>query len=156
MNLLDAAAALFKELGWDATRLPQAPVITCALRVPNGTLDIYCHYHADPNRLLIYVRPQDVPVPEEQYRPVAEYLTRTNYGLPLGNFEIDLNDGEFNFKNSVDVNQGALTAGMVQTLIVFSLECYARYLPGIQAVIDGQDAKSAIETIDGPTRIQIR
>lgn len=152
MNLLDAAAALFQELGWDAARLPQAPVITCALRVPNGTLDIYCHYHADPNRLLIYVRPQDVPVPEEQYRPVAEYLTRANYGLPLGNFELDMQDGELNFKNAVQLAGCEATPEMLRPYLLGAVETMNHYLPGLQQVIAGEATPAqAIATIEsGP------
>ncbi len=156
MNLTDIAVECLQTMGLPHTRVPGMPVINLPVDSPAGKLNMYIHSHEAASRLFVYSRPQDLLVPPERIEEVALFLCRANYGLPLGNFEIDLNDGEFNFKNSVDVNQGALTAGMVQTLIVFSLECYARYLPGIQAVIDGQDAKSAIETIDGPTRIQIR
>lgn len=35
----------------------------------------------------------------EEYRPaIAEYLTRANYGLKNGNFEMDFSDGEIRYK----------------------------------------------------------
>lgn len=39
-------------------------------------------------------------MPEMARMPVAEVLVRTNWTLPTGNFEIDLNDGEIRFKAS--------------------------------------------------------
>jgi hypothetical protein len=39
-------------------------------------------------------------MPEMARMPVAEVLVRTNWALPTGNFEIDLNDGEIRFKAS--------------------------------------------------------
>jgi len=95
-------------------------------------------------------------VPIERIPATAEFLTRANYGLPLGNWEIDMNDGEMNFKNSIDVSGGELTETMVKTLLVFAMECVNRYLPGIRAVIDGSDAKAALEAIDGPTKVVIK
>lgn len=156
MSLTDTAVQCLQTMGLPHTRVPGMPVINLPIDSQAGKLNMYIHSHEAANRLFVYSRPQDLLVPPDRIHELALFLCRANYGLPLGNFEIDVNDGEFNFKNSIDVNQGSLTPGMVQTLIVFSLECQTRYLPGVHAVIAGQDAKSAIEAIDGPTRIQIR
>ena len=40
--------------------------------------------------------------PEEMRVPMAEFLTRANYGLRIGNFEMDFEDGEVRYKSSVD------------------------------------------------------
>ncbi len=156
MTLIHIAEQCLSDMGLPATRVAEMPVINLPLDSQQGKLNMYIHGHEDARRLFVYSRPQDLPVPVERIAALAEYLTRVNFGLPLGNFEIDLNDGEFNFKNSLDIADGTLTQKMVQHLIVFSLECYNRYLPGIRAVIGGQDAQAAIETIDGPTKVVIR
>jgi hypothetical protein len=155
MSLIDIAAAGAKELGLDAVRVEGFPVLNINVKVPNGKVDMFIHAHDDARRLLVYTRPQAILVRDKALQAAGEFLTRANYGLPLGNFELDMNDGELNFKNSVDVNGGELTAEMVKTLITFSLECVNRYLPGLRAVLDGTAPKQAIEAIDGPTRIKI-
>ncbi len=156
MNLIDVAVQCLQTMGLPHTRVPNMPVINLPVETDTGKLNVYIHAHTDSHRLFIYSRPQDLPAPIERIQELALFLTRVNYGLPLGNFEIDLNDGEYNFKQSVDVSDGVLSEKMVQNMLVFSLECYNRYLPGIRAVIDGSAAKPAIEAIDGPTKIQIR
>ena len=41
-------------------------------------------------------------VPEEKRSAVAEFITRANYGLPGGNFEMDWRDGELRYKVFLD------------------------------------------------------
>ena len=49
--------------------------------------DTVCCYHIVP-----------VKVPVEKRAAVCEFITRANYGLTLGNFELDMNDGEIRYK----------------------------------------------------------
>lgn len=156
MTLTDTAEQCLQSMGLPYTRIPEMPVINLPIDSTSGKLNLYLHSHEQNHRLFVYSRPQDLPVPAERIAALAEFLTRANFGLPLGNFEIDVNDGEFNFKNSIDVNGGELTPNMVKTLVVFTLECFNRYLPGIRAVLAGEQAKSAIEAIDGPTQVVIK
>ncbi|MDJ1171766.1 hypothetical protein PMG71_20260 [Roseofilum sp. BLCC_M154] len=37
---------------------------------------------------------------------MAEFLTKANYGMILGDFELDLTDGELRDKTSIGVLQG--------------------------------------------------
>ena len=39
---------------------------------------------------------------------IAEFICRANYGLNLGNFELDMRDGEIRFKYSVDCDGGSV------------------------------------------------
>jgi hypothetical protein len=80
-----------------------------------------------------------VNVPEEKRLQVAEYLTRANYGLPLGNFEMDFSDGEVRFKTSLDIEgeEYMLTPAMVKSLVYSNVLTMDRYLGGMMAVIYG-------------------
>lgn len=156
MNLIDIAQTCLDEMNLPATPVPNLPVINLPIDSENGKLNMFIHSHEDAHRIFVYTRPQDMLVPLPRIAALGDYLSRANYGLPLGNFEIDMNDGEVNFKNSLDITDGQLTPKMVQTLIVFSLECVNRYLPGIREVIAGTDPKTAIEAVDGPTKVVIK
>lgn len=156
MNLIDIAQLCLDEMSLPATHVPNLPVINLPIDSENGKLNMFIHSHEDAHRLFVYTRAQDLPIPIARIPALGDFLNRANYGLPLGNFEIDMNDGEMNFKNSLDITDGQLTPKMVQTLIVFSLECVNRYLPGIREVIAGAEPKAAIEAIDGPTKVVIK
>lgn len=155
MSLIDTASACLSELQLESKKVEGFPVLTLTIEASNGKLDMYVHAHEDKQRLLIYLRPQGITASDDKLHLLADYITRANYGLPLGNFELDMNDGELNFKNSLDVNGGSLTKEMVKTLVVFGIECVNRYLPGVRAVLEGAVPKEAIEQIDGPSRIMI-
>ena len=154
-ELIDIATAALSELGWDYKRVEQFPVLSVAVEAPNGVIDVFAHAHDDKQRLLIYLRPQGLIIESHQLGTMADFLTRANYGLPLGNFELDMNDGELNFKNSIDVTGGSLSAAMVKTLVLFGIESMNRYLPGMRAILQGTHPKEAIENIDGPTKVLI-
>ncbi len=153
MTHLTVAQDLFNELGWDAAQLPDVPVISCALRLPNGVVDIFCHYHAERDRLLFYVRPQKLAMIPARRMAVAEYITRANYGLPLGNFELDLEDGELNFKNAVQVPEGVISTALLRPYLLNAVETVNYYLPGLQQVLaGGATPAAAITALEGPAQ----
>jgi len=60
-------------------------------------------------------------LPEPSRLRVAELLTRVNFGLRIGCFELDLEDGEWRFRVSVDVEGGELTSRMVNLMLSAAL-----------------------------------
>lgn len=66
---------------------------------------------------------------------IAEFITRANYGLPNGNFEMDFEDGEIRFKTSMDTEDIELTDAMVRNLVYANVLAMDQYLPGIMNVI---------------------
>jgi hypothetical protein len=81
---------------------------------------------------------------------IAEFLTRANYGMTIGNFELDYTDGEIRYKTSIDVTNDQLSPALIQTLVYINVAMMDEYLPGIQAVIDGATPIAAIQAIEPP------
>jgi hypothetical protein len=83
-----------------------------------------------------------------------EFVTRANYGLVIGNFEMDLDDGEVRFKASLDLHGEPLTTPLLRALAEATLTTMRRYLPGLLAVMHGVDPRTALagveSTIDAP------
>ncbi|HPW56450.1 MAG: YbjN domain-containing protein [Thermoanaerobaculaceae bacterium] len=88
-------------------------------------------------------------VPEHRRREVMEFLTRANYGLLLGNFELDLSDGEVRFKVAHEAEPSTLSHAQFQSNLYLSVAIMDRYFPGLQRVIQGSsDAAAAIADIE--------
>ena len=84
-------------------------------------------------------------VPETRRREIMEYLTRANYGLLLGNFELDVADGEVRFKCATDIEHHGLSYEQYQSMLYVSVAMMDRYFPGLQKVVQGtSDAAAAI------------
>ena len=67
----------------------------------------------------------------------AEFLTRANYALPLGNFEMDFEDGEVRFKNSIDFEGETLTDALIHNTLYPATSVATRYFPGLLRVVFG-------------------
>ena len=89
------------------------------------------------------------PVPEERREAMALFLTRANYGILHGNFELDLDDGDLRYKTSIDVSGAELTETLLENVVIANVSMFDRYVPGIEAVVRGVDPDDAIAAIEG-------
>ncbi|MEL7052307.1 MAG: YbjN domain-containing protein [Cyanobacteria bacterium J06588_5] len=69
---------------------------------------------------------------------MAQFITRANYGLILGNFELDYTDGEIRYKTSLDVESDRLTPALTKNLISTNVTTMDQYLPGLLAFLEQQ------------------
>lgn len=67
---------------------------------------------------------------------MAEFITRANSGMIIGNFELDLANGEICYKTSVDVEGSRLTFLLIKKLVYANVTMMDEYLPGIISIID--------------------
>ncbi len=89
---------------------------------------------------------------EETRAQVSEFIHRCNYGLVVGNFELDVDTGEIRFRTSADLDDIEVNSALVRNLIYGNVGVVNDYLPGLNKVIHGgMDAASAIEMIEGPS-----
>tara|TARA_R100001463_G_scaffold53907_2_gene104922 strand:- start:298 stop:786 length:489 start_codon:yes stop_codon:yes gene_type:complete len=72
--------------------------------------------------------------PDEIYKMV-EFITRENYRLVVGNFEIDVDDGELNYKTSVDMtNRDYISDEEISNLIHVNLSTMDRNIPRLDEI----------------------
>lgn len=80
--------------------------------------------------------PVDVDPP---HRPdLATWAARANRGLPVGGFEVDLDDGGVWAKTSLDVEGDDLSDALVENLVGTNHALVERYLPGLQRWLTGE------------------
>lgn len=88
-------------------------------------------------------------VPAAKREAVMRFVTRANYGMHVGNFELDLDDGEVRFKTSMDVEGIKLTPELCRNLVDLNLAVMGRYVDGLRQVIAGErSADAAVEEIE--------
>ena len=89
-------------------------------------------------------------VPPERRAAAAAFITLANFGMLIGNFEMDMDDGEVRFKTSLCVADGALTPGMIRKVVSYNLSTLDRYLAGLNQVVYGDaDPIKTIKAIEG-------
>ena len=66
-----------------------------------------------------------------------EFLTRINLHIPMGHFEIDLEDGRVRFVVSQLLERGNLSAELTLTLMRRALDRVETFFPGILRIVHG-------------------
>lgn len=77
-------------------------------------------------------------VPAKRRGEMAEFLTRANSGLVIGNFEMDWADGAVRFKSSVDFTEDELSATMIRNAIQSAMDVVEHYGELLEAVATGK------------------
>ena len=133
-SIFDAVVQFFKEDDWKFQQLEGKTILRMGFSGKNGTWLSYAQAQNDKQRFMFYSI-METKVPPEKRQAVAEFLTRANYGLVIGNFEMDFSDGEVRYKTSVDVEGGQLTSTMIRTMVYTNVLMMDKYLPGIMKVV---------------------
>ena len=104
----------------------------------------------DEDQVVLFVTRCPVFVPQERREAAMEFLTRANFGLRLGHFEFDLDDGEVRYKTSIDVEGDELSTALLRRMVRPNLATMDRYLPGLLRVVYGATtAAEEIAAIEG-------
>jgi hypothetical protein len=146
--LVDNVAADLREAGLDIQRGTDPSVVSLQASTRAGPWTTYVWTREADSQVVVHgVVPW--PVPDSSRGPVSRYLTLANYGLLMGNFEMDLSDGEVRFKTSLDFEGCELEVRLVRNLIAANLRALERYLPGLVAVVNGGDPEAAVAAVEG-------
>lgn len=129
---------------WYPQQLEDKTIYRMYFNGDNGDLRCYAQIRVKLEQFLFYVI-APTKVIEDKRADVAEYITRANYGLRIGNFEMDYNDGEVRYKSSIDFEDTELNPVLIKHAIYPAVQTMDRYLPGLMQVMYG--SKSPEEAI---------
>ena len=148
LSLRDLVIKFFQREEWQfsVTKNPDILRVACE----GESLQWYCYAQIDEaeQRFAFYsVCPYQAS--PGKLAKMAEYTSRANYGMTIGNFELDFADGEIRYKTSMDFQDNQPTIGSISQLVYTNILMMERYLPGILAIVK-QDvaAERAIEAIE--------
>lgn len=93
-------------------------------------------------------------IPEAKRDAVALYLNRANWGLLLGNFEMDPNDGELCYRVAGCFEENEpLADEIVRRMTYVGFNMFDKYVPGVFAIVYGNKGPvKAYEEIEAAER----
>ncbi len=148
-GILAMARQFFDDDEWVYHELPERHALALGFQGKAGAWECFAEAREEQDQFLFYSR-LSTNAPEESRPPLAEFLTRANYGLPIGNFEMDFSDGEIRYKTSLDVEGDRLTPQLVKMLVYANVATMDRYYAGImQVMYGGAEPEAAIRAIEG-------
>lgn len=138
----------FKGDEWEPEQVVDQPVLTMGFEGDHGRWTCLAYAYDDRERV-VFASLLPLEVPEEKRTLAAEFITRANFGMEIGNFEMDYSDGTVQFRTSIDIEGGELTPKMIQNLAYVNVTVTDQYLPGLVMVVEGDATpEEAIQKVE--------
>ncbi|GAB4441280.1 MAG: hypothetical protein OHK0015_38420 [Chloroflexi bacterium OHK40] len=88
-------------------------------------------------------------VPPARRPAAAEYILRAGCGLYVGSLEFDLDSGVARARCGLDFEGEPLSPRLARNAIATVIRLMETYLPGLQAVVAGDDPRRALAAAEG-------
>ena len=150
-KLFDSLVQFFEDDDWSFERDSEHHRLT--MRVTGKNASFHCFARTDEDKqFVLFYSVLGLNAAEERRMAMAEFIARANYGLSIGNFELDFSDGEIRYKTSIDMEGGELTSDMINNLVSVNVRTAYQYFPGVTNVLFANMAPAeAIERVENPT-----
>ena len=141
-----AVKAYYDSQGWHYNYKPERDMIEMTMGLREvSTCRVITKVHDE--RFVTYcifpLRPT-----EDKRAAVGEYLHRANYGLNIGNFEMDYEDGEIRYKANILCGDQIPEMSRIERLVDVGMNMINRYGPGILKIMYGDGNVSPKALID--------
>jgi hypothetical protein len=137
----------FEDQSWPVAEIDPEELYETAFEGEHGVWPCRVHCY-DSDRRLVFISAFPGLVPEDRRGAIGEFCDRANFGLAVGNFELDHDGGEVRFRTSLDAAEVWPDVELVRNVVVANVITFDQYLPGIEAVLAGTDPADAIEDVE--------
>lgn len=152
-NIMDVITRYFEEDGIGYRRIDEC---ACLVRYQGEHMKYQTFvFSKEEQRLAVCYTTIPLKTQPRQRPVVAEYLSRANHRLLVGNFEIDYESCDVRFRTSVDVEGGELTTRMAKHMLFNNLAWVDEYAKGLIGVLyRGLTPAQAITESEGHSAMQ--
>ncbi len=92
----------------------------------------------------------DTLTPEDKRLEMAQFITRANFGLRVGKFELDWEDGIVRFQSGLILEDTELTEALIRRHCYNNVNTMTQYFSGIMKVMyGGHTPEEAIQKVEG-------
>ncbi len=144
-NVIEKLAEFLEGRGWKCSVEQDKPMIQTGANGKNGRWPCIA-IGGSENRDLVFLSLFPVNVPQEKRAVVAELLTRINYQLSHGCYELDFEDGELRFRTSIPAVSGEVQGELLEYLVFANLCTFDAHFGTIMQVLFTETSpKNALE-----------
>jgi hypothetical protein len=133
---------------WNAKEMEGQFAFTARVEAPLCPRNYFFQIKIELEQFLFYIAPTLTLLPD-MLPGVAEYIARANYGMRIGNFDLDYKGAKVNFRTSINFKGVPLVEQMIDNAISPALVAYDEFFPGLIEVIAGSETpERAISLIE--------
>ncbi len=131
---LEQVVELFRAKDWEFEVDEESDFVRTGIEGDNGHWQVMAVASDDDDAvLMLSLFPQRCPA--HRRAPCAELLTRINFGMMMGCFEMDYDSGRIHFKTTLPFARGDLNVALLDSVVMLNLARMDRFLPAIMSVI---------------------
>ncbi len=134
--LLDRVEKYFTENEWKYHKEESKGILLMGFSGHQGTWQSVAHVKEESEQLL-FLSLFPTKVPGEMRPQAAEYITRVNYNLVIGGFDLDWADGEIRYRTSIDLSDQIEIGSLVHQLVGYNLSTMDRYYRPLMSLLFG-------------------
>ena len=144
-NAFECLIKSFKERNWRFMRVPGKLALTAVFSSNNGTYTSVAQVVNMRNNVPVvsFYTMTGFHVPEQSRGVMAEFISRANCGITVGNLELDYASGVVRYRTSDDLGSAELTSQAVELLVRRNLATMDQYIPGILEISGGGTSPQA-------------
>jgi hypothetical protein len=134
-SIFQAMVNFFKEYDLSFQEIEENQALALGFEGKNGKYKSLAIAREEEHQMIFYsVCPLNAT--KSKLQAIAEFIIKANYGMIIGNFELDFNDGEIRYKTSIDVEGEKLTSVLIKQLVFTNVAMMDKYLPAIRSIIE--------------------
>lgn len=150
---LNQVCRLLEEDGFRYHLREHDSAIETGFRAKTGMFQMVLFLREEPAMIGALVRMPDL-VAESKRPAMAEAIARANYGLSLGCFEMDMSDGEMDYRIAMPTASASVSHEQLRTLLGAAMWTTNRYHRAFSRLLYGDDLSPAeviaeVEMADG-------
>ena len=146
-RIYEATKAWLATTGWRFMEHPERSYVAFPCQGRHALWQCYAMANEERERFVFHAVAA-VRAPEAARLEVAEYITRVNYRVLLGNFYLDFSDGEIGYKTSFATDGVDDPTSLLAPTVFANLHTADRFFPGLTAVMyGGSTPQQAVELV---------
>ena len=148
MEFYSHIAEMMTDSAWGFEPGPHEHSLATSFEGEHGSFVAIVVVREEQQQIIFYAYAPELTA-EPQRAAMMELVTRMNAGMMVGNFELDLDDGEVRFKVGVDAEALEEPRALVPAHLGTCLRTLDLYLPAIEAVQQGTMApREALDMVE--------
>lgn len=147
-GLLAAIERMLKDEELEGQLAPELSGVRLGFSGDNGNFLCFARADEEEHRA-VFLALAPFTVAPDRRADMAMLLTRANFGLPEGCFELDLDDGELRFRTAAHFADGPIEPSVLAASMWGAVAVMDRYLPALMATAQqGLAAEKAIALVE--------
>jgi hypothetical protein len=154
-SLFDEVARFFVQNNWLLHPIPQQTIFSMNFQGQHGTFECYAET-IEPKKQFVFYSICPVKISEAKRSTIAEWVTRTNWHLVMGNFDLNFDQGSLRYRSSIELESDRFNAALselIKRVAYTNVIMMDKHLPAIMAIV--QENLTAIEAMNLVQDIQV-